>query len=181
MNSTPQRYTMVAIILHWVTALLILYMLIWGEGLIKDQRWLTPPVPAAHPNLHASLGLLILSLTIVRLAWRVISPPPPDVPMVEWQAKASHALHWAFYSVLLLIPLTGLADLARTIAGKHPEYASLTFFGLFPVPYFSMPWFGDLHGLLTNLMWALLGLHVAAALKHQFIDKDRLINRMLPH
>ncbi len=64
MNSTPPRYTTVAIILHWVTALLILYMLIWGEGLIKDQRWLTPPVPAAHPNLHASLGLLILFLTI---------------------------------------------------------------------------------------------------------------------
>jgi cytochrome b561 len=181
MIKTIQRYNTVAIILHWVTALLILYMLIWGEGLIKDQHSGNPPIKALDPTLHVSLGLLILILTFARLAWRWMNPPPADVPMPVWQTTASHALHWAFYAMLILIPLTGIADLQRVINGKHPEFASLTFFNLFPMPHFSMPWFGHLHGLLTNLMWALLGLHVVAALMHQFIDKDKLINRMLPH
>ncbi len=181
MINTTQRYNTVAIILHWVTAFLILYMLIWGERLIRDQNWANPPIKASDPALHVSLGLLILILTVARLAWRWMNALPTDVPMPAWQATASHALHWAFYAMLILIPLTGVADLGRVISGKHPEFASLTFFDLFPMPHFSLPWFGRLHGLLTNLMWALLGLHVVAALKHQFIDKDKLINRMLPH
>jgi len=180
MSISAQRYTTVAIILHWVTAVLIIYMLWFGEALIKDQRWLTPPVPPSNPGLHASLGLLILILTVARIGWRLMNQPPADVPMPAWQITASHALHWAFYAVLFLIPLSGLAELGKFIAGKHPEYATLTFFGLFPMPHYSMPWFGSLHGLLTNLAWALLAVHVIAALKHQFIDKDNIIGRMLP-
>jgi len=181
MAINTQRYNKVAITLHWVTAALIIYMLTLGEDLIKDKRWLTPAVPASNPGLHASLGLLILILTVVRLVWRAMNPPPADVPMPAWQAKASHALHWAFYAVLFLIPLSGLAELGKTIAKRHPEYASLTFFNLFPMPYFSMDWFGGLHDVFTKLAWALLAVHVIAALKHQFIDKDGLLMRMSPH
>ena len=181
MTANPQRYTSVAIILHWTTAILLIYMLWAGEGLIKGQPWMNPPVPGTNANLHVELGFLILILTIARLAWRLMNPPPPDVPMPAWQAMASHALHWAFYAVLLLIPISGLAELARSIAGKHPDFATLSFFNLFTMPSFSMPWLASLHDPMTNVAWALLAVHVLAALKHQFIDKDKLINRMLPH
>ena len=174
MNSNVQRYNLVAIILHWITALLIIYMLIWGEGLINGHG-----APGSDPALHASLGLLILLLTAVRLVWRLMNPPPPDVPMSALQQKLSHALHWAFYALLLLIPISGLAKLDSWIAGgKHSEVANLTFFNMFAMPHFSMTWLGSGHGLMTKLAWALLGLHVLAALKHQFIDKDNLIKRM---
>ena len=178
MAPSLQRYNLVAIILHWVTALLIIYMLVWGEGLIRGRP--ENHVAATNPGLHASLGLSILILTAARLVWRLMNPPPPDVPMPKWQALASHVLHWGLYALLVLIPLSGLAALDRSIAGKHPEYADLTFFDLFTMPHFPLAWFGSTHGLLTNLAWALLALHVVAALKHQFIDKDRLMNRMSP-
>ncbi len=181
MATNAQRYTTVAIILHWLIAILLIVMLVIGEGWIKDQTWMKPVVPGSNPGLHASIGFLILLLTIARLAWRLMNPPPADVPMPAWQAKASHALHWAFYAVLFLIPLSGLAELGKTIAKRHPEYANLTFFSLFPIPYFSMDWFGNLHDVFTKLAWALLAVHVIAALKHQFIDKDNLIRRMMPH
>ena len=180
MATTVQRYNVVAVILHWVSALLMIYMIFWGEGLVKGQPWMTPPVAAANPALHASLGILVLIIAVARLGWRLINSPPADVPMPAWQATASHALHWAFYVLMILIPLSGMAQWGKSIAGKHPDFASLTFFGLFPIPHYSLGAFGSLHGLMTNAAMALLILHVAAALKHQFVDKDNMLRRMSP-
>jgi len=177
MAITTQRYTTVAIALHWITAVLIIVMLVIGEDWIKAPKGVAP----SNPNLHVSLGLLILILTVARLAWRLMNPPPPDVPMPAWQAKASKALHWGFYAILVVIPLSGLADLDKVIGKRRPEFADLTFFGLFKMPHYSMPWFGNLHDAFTKVAWLLLAIHVLAALKHQFIDKDGLLRRMSPH
>ncbi|MDE2445975.1 MAG: cytochrome b [Alphaproteobacteria bacterium] len=177
MSVSPTRYTQVAIWLHWITAILLIYMLFWGEGLIKSFGGAAP----ANPGLHASLGVTILALTVLRLVWRLMNPPPPDLPMPAWQAKGSHALHLAFYAMLFLIPISGMAAMGRLIAGKHPEFANLTIFNLFNVPYFEMSWLSSIHGLTTNLTIGLLALHVVAALKHQFFDKDNLLKRMSPH
>jgi cytochrome b561 len=177
MQTTQLKYSTGAIVIHWVSALLMIYMLFWGEGLIRGEGGAAP----SNPMLHASLGITILILSILRLVWRFMNPPPPDVPMPVWQAKFSHYLHWGFYALLILIPLSGMAALDRSIAGKHPEFSSLTFFNLFPVPHFSMTWFGQTHDLMTKLGIALLILHVLGALKHQFIDKDNLLKRMSPH
>ncbi len=169
-----QRYSNVAIVIHWVSALLLIYMLFWGEGLIKSWGGATP----ANPMLHVSLGISILILSALRLVWRLMNPPPVDVPMPKWQATFSHVIHWGFYALLILIPLSGMAALDRSIAGKHPEFSSLTFFDTFTMPHFSMPWFGQTHDLMTKLGIGLLILHVLGALKHQFIDKDNLLKRM---
>lgn len=176
-----QRYSLVAIILHWVSALLLIYMIFWGEGLVRGQPWMNPPIAPTNPGLHASLGILILIIAVARLGWRLINPPPPDVPMPVWQATGAHIIHWAFYALMIFIPLSGMAEWDKSINGKHPEFANFNFFGLLPIPHYSLSWFGGLHGLMTNLAMFLLFLHVAAALKHQFIDKDKLINRMAPH
>ena len=180
MATTVQRYNLVAIILHWVSALLMIYMIFWGEGLVKGKPWMTPPTAAINPALHASLGILILILAVTRLGWRLMNPPPADVPMPVWQARSSHALHWAFYALMILIPLSGMAQWNKSIVGKYPEFADLDFFNLFPIPHYSMPAFGSLHGLMTNAAMVLLFLHVAAALKHQFLDKDNMLKRMSP-
>ena len=179
MGTTVQRYNLVAIILHWASALLMIYMIFWGEGLIRGQPWNN--VPPTNPGLHATLGISILILAVVRLGWRLMNPPPGDVPMPAWQAAASHVLHWAFYALMILIPLSGMAQWDKSIAGKHPEFANFDFFGLFPIPHYSMSAFGSLHGLMTNAAMFLLFLHVAAALKHQFVDKDNMLKRMSPH
>ena len=179
MGTTVQRYNLIAIILHWVSALLMIYMIFWGEGLVRGQPWNN--VAPTNPGLHASLGVLILLIAVARLGWRLMNPPPADVPMSAWQARASHVLHWAFYALMILIPLSGMAQWDKSIAGKHPDYASLDFFGLFPIPHYSLTWFGSLHGLTTNAAMFLVFLHVAAALKHQFVDKDNMLKRMSPH
>jgi len=169
-----QRYSNVAIVLHWLSALLMIYMLFWGESLIKSRQTMDP----FYPSIHASIGLSILVLSVARLVWRLMNPPPPDVPMPAWQATASHVLHWGFYALLILIPLSGMAALDRSIAGRHPEFSALTYFNTFPMPHFSLTWFGQTHDLMTKLGIALLVLHVVGALKHQFIDKDGLLKRM---
>ncbi len=176
MQTTSLRYSNVAIILHWSIALLLIYMLFWGESLIKAPGGGTP----SSPMLHVSLGLSILILSLARLVWRLINKPPEDVPMPAWQAMSSHIIHWGFYALLILIPLSGMAALDHSII-RHPDYASLTYFNLFPVPHFALGWFGSAHDLLTKVAIGLLILHVLGALKHQFIDKDNLLKRMSPH
>jgi len=149
-------------------------MLFWGEDLVHAPGGM----PGTNPALHASIGLTILALSVIRLVWRLINPPPEDVPMPAWQRRLAHALHWLFYALLILIPLSGMAAWDRGIAGRHSEYANLTYFGTFTIPHYPLVWFGEAHKIFTKLAIGLLALHVAAALKHQFIDKDRLINRM---
>ncbi len=177
MKSDPIRYTNVAIALHWITAVLLIYMLFWGEDLIRAPRGSTP----TNPMLHASLGLTILLVAVLRLSWGLMNPPPPDVPMPNWQRVTSTVVHALFYVALFLIPLSGMALLDSEIAGHHPELANLTYFGLFPIPHYSLPWLGSTHDALTKIAIGLLILHVGAALKHQFIDKDKLLKRMMPH
>ena len=173
-GSKRVRYNRVAVILHWVTAILMIYMLFWGEDLMRGEGG----QPGSNPGLHATLGVSILVLTLLRLVWRFYKPPPPDVPMPSWQAAGAHALHWLFYALLIIIPLSGMAAMGNSIAGRHPDYAALQIFGFLPIPHYSLPWFGHAHGLMTKVAIGLLIVHVLAALKHQFIDRDGLIARM---
>jgi cytochrome b561 len=130
-------------------------------------------------NWHKWAGVTILLLSVLRLAWRLTHRPPADVPMPRWQQAASHATHLAMYALFLSIPLVGWA---YSSAAGYP----VVWFGVLPLPDFVpvdkalaeliKPW----HERLALLLAALVLLHIAAALKHQFVDRDGLLARMRP-
>jgi cytochrome b561 len=169
------RYSRVAIGLHWTIALLIIANLTIGllhESLLKGT------IP-----LHKSIGMLVLVLSLVRLGWRLTHRPPPLPASVKrWEVGLAHAAHWILYALMILIPLSGWI-----FTSASPKRHPLDFFGLFPLPMFpvsqdkalSDAW-ADRHELMAYLMIALLLLHIGAALKHRFVDRDGTVQRMLP-
>jgi cytochrome b561 len=130
-------------------------------------------------NWHKWAGITILALSALRLLWRLTHRPPPDVAMPAWQRNAAHTLHTLMYLLFFAVPLVGWA---YTSAAGFP----VVLFGVLPLPDFVphdkalslaiKPW----HGRLAWSLAALVLLHVAAALKHQFIDRDGLLLRMRP-
>jgi cytochrome b561 len=121
--------------------------------------------------------MTLLLLAVVRLAWRLTHQPPADVAMPVWQARAAHAMHGLMYALFFAVPLVGWA---MSSAHGYP----VVWFGVLPLP----DWvpkdealahqLEDLHAALAWALAALVVAHVAAALKHQFIDKDGLLDRM---
>ena len=169
-----QRYTRVAITLHWVIAAAIAFNLWLGLGHdALPRNWQVMPV-------HKAVGITILALTLVRIGWRSTHPvpaPPRDIPV--WQQRAASATHVLFYVLLLAIPLTGWA----MSSGPNPR--PLTWFGLVDIPYLPVServgGLGhDAHGVLAWAMIALIVLHVAAALRHHFGLRDDVLARMIP-
>jgi cytochrome b561 len=169
------RYTRVAIALHWTIAVLIVTNL--GIGLLMDA------LPDGIIGIHKSIGMLVLLLSLVRLGWRLGHRPPPLPASVKsWEKGIAHAVHWILYAVMILIPLSGWI-----FTSASPKRHPLVFFGLFGLPYFPVPqekaishiWH-DRHQTLAYLMIVLLVLHVGAALKHRFFDRDATLDRMLP-
>jgi cytochrome b561 len=177
MATSSPRYTIVAISLHWLIAILMMFMLFFGENLIRNQA------NSFYPSIHVSLGVSILVLSIARLAWRLANPPP-ELPttMKGWEVSLSHVTHWLFYILMIGLPLTGMMSFTSEIV-RHPEIAGASVFGLFGAP--ALPNIGGIgggsHGLGSKLGQALVILHVLAALKHQFWDKDNVLRRMSPH
>lgn len=170
------RYTPPAIALHWLLALMIVGALAFGvymTGLpFSPQR-------LKLYNWHKWAGATILVLSALRLAWRLTHRPPPPPPMPAWQQAAYRASHGLMYALFLAIPLVGWA---YSSAAGFP----IVWFGVLPLPDFVpadkalaealKPW----HGRLAWLLAALIVLHVAAALKHHFLDRDGLLSRMRP-
>jgi cytochrome b561 len=178
MKTTSERYTTVAILLHWAIAVLMIYMLFWGEDLISRTHG------TFGPSLHATIGVAILVLSFARLAWRVANPPPAlPATTKSWEAKAGHITHGLFYVLMIGMPLTGLMAFTGHLV-MHSDAVGSTIFGLMPVP--ALPNFGLglsvllLHTIGSKVGIALVFLHVVAALKHQFWDKDGILRRMLP-
>ncbi len=180
-------YNRVAIILHWLMAILLITMLLFGEDMMEagrehaenagasDALWLT--------NLHINLGAAIMILTIIRLAWRLANPPPPMPASVkQWEQRAAGLVYGLFYILMIGLPITGWFALPAFLA-KHPELADLSLFGLtaYPVAPALPIKIVILHKLGSKVALALLALHVLAALKHQFIDDSKIFSRMMPH
>jgi cytochrome b561 len=172
------RYGTVAMSLHWLTAALLIFMLFFGEGLMKAEKGGS----AFGPSLHVSIGSSILVLSVLRLVWRLINPPPAyPASMAYWEQMAAKAMHLLFYVLLIGIPLTGWLATPKFLSEEGAKM-SLTIFGAFPLPRapnLGLPMKG-FHALGSNIGIALLALHVLAALKHHFINRDNVLRRMLP-
>lgn len=128
---------------------------------------------------HKSVGITILVVAIVRIAWRFTNPPPAlPAGMPKWQVTASHVSHWSLYALLLLVPVTGW------LMSSASAY-SVSWFNVVQLPDFIGPdqkmaeVFEEIHEFLAKLILAIATLHVAAAIKHHFFDKDDVLRRML--
>jgi cytochrome b561 len=164
--------------LHWFIAVLLIFMLFFGEELMKGKG----AGGAFGPSLHVSIGSAILVLSVFRLAWRLINPPPAyPASMARWEQVAAKATHLLFYVLLIGMPLTGWLATPKFLSEKG-AMMGLTIFGAFPppgAPNLGLP-MKAIHELGSNFGIALLALHVLAAFKHHFINRDGVLRRMLP-
>lgn len=181
---TPARYGRVAMGLHWAIALLIVFEI--GLGWRMDGP--TGAVTFAVYQLHKSIGITILMLTLIRIGWRIGHRPPETVGGRDWEHRLAAFVHIGFYVLLLAIPLSGwlIVSASRTGIGT-------VLFGVIPFPH--IPGVPGLepaskaaveaaaetaHRLLGWAMYGLLALHVAGALKHHVVDRDHGLARMIP-
>ncbi|MDD5585436.1 MAG: cytochrome b [Alphaproteobacteria bacterium] len=177
--SSKSAYDPVAKTFHWLTALAVLAMLAIGWTMADG---------GLNPLLfhwHKSIGITILALILLRLAWRLISPPPPlPTPMPNWQRTTAITTHRALYLLLIVMPLTGWM-IVTCFGGTTLLY------GMIPLP--DLPLLSELsnkadigeqleevHESLAMILAGLLTLHIGAALKHHFIDRDDVLLRMSP-
>jgi cytochrome b561 len=190
-----RRYTAVAIVLHWAIAIGILAMIPFGWWM---SDLIHAPDTRAHGvaafQLHKSIGLSILMLSLARLGWRLMHPPPPlPAGMAQWERLAATATHWGFYVLMIALPLSGWAYVSTGFdqAGR-PLVVPTLWFGLFEVPHLPIAGADEAvrraasQGAMSAhsaMAWGAIGLavlHVGAALKHQFFNKDGVLGRMVP-
>jgi cytochrome b561 len=176
LHTRPQRYTGLAMVFHWLLALMIVGSFSVGVYM-SDLPFSVTRLKLF--NYHKWAGITILALSALRLLWRLTHRPPPDLPMPGWQRLAAHAAHWALYVLFFAVPLMGWA---YSSAAGFP----VVVFGVLPLPDFVSPdkalaeVLKARHGQLAFALAVVVVVHVAAALKHHFIDHDGLINRMRP-
>ncbi|OYU68960.1 MAG: cytochrome B [Alphaproteobacteria bacterium PA2] len=193
MSETPSpvpqprtRYAAIAIALHWVIAAGIIFQILLGWRM-EDLK---TPLGFALVQLHKSVGITILLLSLVRLGWRLANPPPPEPEGLKtWEVRLSKAVHLGFYVIMIGMPLTGWL----LVSASRIEIPTLLF-GVVPWPH--VPGIADLaepakgvwrmiggrgHGLLAFTSYLLVALHVAGALKHQLFDRETpILDRMAP-
>jgi cytochrome b561 len=204
-RNTEDSYGAVAIALHWLVAITVLGLFplgLWMRSLTYYDSWYDPA-----PYIHKGIGVLLFLTLVLRLVWRIASPPPRPLPsLTAFESRASHLVHVLLYVLLFGIMLSGY--LISTADGRPIDV-----FGLFQIPATLTDvdldalrpalahWLeglgqvklaalaadlpkqedlaGAVHLYLAYTVIALVSLHALAALKHQFIDRDRTLMRML--
>jgi len=181
-----ERYTRIAIVLHWIIAAFVVtnISLAWTFKIWDDRPW-----TQSVTNTHKTFGITVLGLALIRLLWRITHRPPPLSPAIpRWQVVAARTGHAALYFMIIAMPLSGwIYDSAWEYAADVP----IDFFGLFEMP--RIAWVADMpagpkkevdelfhhvHEWLSYLLYILLAAHLAGALKHQFFDRIPTLQRM---
>lgn len=176
-DASRSRYTSVAIALHWAMAVLLIFMILLGWNMEDNE---------ARFQLHKSVGITILFLALARLGWRFANPPPPlPEGMATLERTASHAVHVAFYALMIGVPLVGWF-----MVSVSPFQVSTVLYGVLSWPH--LPFTEGLrsdavygvaeffHSKSAWLIFGLLALHVAGAVKHEIGAEDGVLKRMLP-
>lgn len=182
------RYTSVAILLHWLIALLLVGQLFGGfymHGLPRAQAELKFELY----QWHKSFGITILLLTLIRILWRLTHKPPPlPERMPGWERFLARAAHLGFYALLLALPLVGWGVVSSS---PFAESVQTYLFGVVHWPH--LPFFenvadrralsdeiAEIHEYLALAMIGLIGLHLAAVVKHVVMDRDSVLSHMVP-
>lgn len=177
LRNDKAHYGWVAIGLHWLVALAVFGL--FGLGLYMVGLGYYDPWYQSAPDLHRGVGLTLLAVALIRLAWRALSPPPaPPGDHHRWEKTGARLAHWGLLVLLFAAMISGY--LISTADGS-----GIDVFGLFEVPSVTGRQNGleDSAGLVHYWStWALVvlaGLHGLAALKYHFIDRDATLKRML--
>lgn len=170
------RYGTTAKVLHWLVVALLLIQYPLG--------WLMPDIhrgmqPGAGMIFHISFGIVILLLIVLRLVWRLTHPVAPESSLPPWQRLSSEVVHWMLYVLVLATTMSGW--LFASFRGWP-----VSFFYLFPMPMLGADnavagkMIDGLHQAAEWTLLVVIGVHVAVALVHIFIYRDRIMQRMLP-
>lgn len=176
MTTTPTHYSRFEQALHWATAVLVVAAFVYGPG--GSEARVYSAARDAGRRLHETLGLAVLALTAIRLAWRAFDVRPDPPPVARWMGLAASAVQALLYVLLLAVPLTAifgawlggppvtwlLGDVGPWIAESHATGAALASVH---------EWLGD------AILWV-AGLHAVAALYHHFVLRDGVLLSMLP-
>ncbi len=175
MENNIWRYSTIAIILHWFVAFLVLSLISCGWYMLSIQD---QPNSGWYFNLHKSFGLVAATLIFYRLIWRLSHTPAPlPTSVAHWQAVLSRVIHWLLYLCMILMPVSGFIGASY---GSH----GVSFFGL-KIPVWVDPnhiistQLFNIHGIFAWILVGLISLHVLAAMKHLFINKDKVFQRMM--
>lgn len=173
MTEPVLRYNAVARALHWAIALLIIANVVLAllHEPLEHVLWMIPT--------HKSIGMTVLFLSLFRLYWRLTHKVPPmPAGMPKWKIGVAHLIHWSFYAMIILVPLSGWV---MSSAGKWP----ISWFSLFDFPKFAVtktdPIVGiahEAHEVLGLLFIPLVVIHVVAALHHHIVMKNDVLLRM---
>jgi cytochrome b561 len=177
-SSGSERYHGAAIALHWLIAALIVCGFYIG-WIMTDIHGFTP-TKLKYFSWHKWIGVTVFALAVIRVLWRATHRAPAlDEATPAWQKAAAHLVHGLLYLLMLAIPLSGY--FYSSAAGIQVVYL-----GIVPLPTLIGPdqalkaTLRTVHVLLNYTLLALVVMHVAAALKHQFVDRDGLLARMIP-
>ena len=170
------RYTNTAIVFHWLMALLIL--LGFAMGLYMVDLRISPDKLKLY-SWHKWIGVTVFALAALRLWWRLLHVPPAPPVMPAWQQRAAAISHGLFYLLFFAVPITGwLFSSAKGFA--------TVYLGLWALPDLIAktdewaPLYKQVHLIASYSLAGLVGVHILAAIKHQFINKDGLMWRMWP-
>jgi cytochrome b561 len=177
-GTAPTRYTTVAQIIHWAVAALIVLQFTLAR-MAKDL-----PLGGHKLELlarHKSVGMTVLMLAVLRLAWRLLKTIPPlPSSMSKLERLGAHVSHWVLYLLIFLMPLTGW------LMSSAKNY-SVSWFHQFTWPNLIAPneqafeVLRNVHDGLAKLLFVVALVHILAALKHHFWNKDDVLRRMLPN